>query len=101
MAFTKVCSTSDVSIGSIRQFEVGHKVVAVANVSGNFYAINGRCPHLGGPLGEGTMNGKNVMCPWHESEFDVTTGKVLAPPAQQNVACFKVKVEGNDVLVDL
>ncbi|HSU72867.1 MAG TPA: non-heme iron oxygenase ferredoxin subunit [Candidatus Binatia bacterium] len=100
MAFTKICSTSDVPLGSIRQFEANGKVIAIANVDGKFYAINGECTHMGGPLGEGELEGTTVTCPWHMGQFDVTNGKVLAAPPARDVACFKVKVEGGHVLVD-
>ena len=101
MALIKVCSEKDVPIGSIRQFEPNHRAVAIANINGKLYAINGHCPHMGGPLGEGELNGKTVTCPWHAAEFDVTTGKVLSPPATKDALCYAVKIENGDVFVDI
>ena len=53
----------------------GSEEVALFRVQGAFYACANACPHRGGPLGEGTLEGKIVTCPWHGWEFDVTTGK--------------------------
>ena len=73
--------------------------VCLANVDGTFYAIGGECTHMGGPLGEGELDGTTVTCPWHSGEFDVTTGKVLGPPAEEDEPVYEVRVEGDDVQV--
>lgn len=101
MAFVQVCKTSDVPLGNIRPFKANGKDVAIANVDGKFYCINGHCTHKGGPLGEGELDGEVVTCPWHGARFDVTTGTVLSPPAPTAVSCFKLKVEGDQILVDV
>jgi nitrite reductase (NADH) small subunit len=98
--FVKVCKTSDVKEGYGKSIEVNGKAVAVFNVEGNFYAINDICAHRGGPLGEGELDGKTVICPWHGWRYDVTSGvNEFVPdlPAQK----YEVKVEGDDVLVDI
>lgn len=76
-------------------------VLALFNLDGTFYALDNRCTHLGGPLGEGAVDGTRVTCPWHGSVFDITIGKVIEPPARRPVATFRVQVEKGDVLVDL
>jgi len=101
MAFVKICSANEIALGSVKQFEHGSKAVAIANVDGELYAINGHCPHMQGPLGDGYLEGEVVTCPWHGAQFNVKSGKVLAEPAKENVACYKIKVENGDVLVDL
>ena len=53
----------------------GGCMVAIANVEGTFHAIDGLCPHQGGPLGTGALCGKVLTCPWHGWQFDVTTGR--------------------------
>ena len=98
--FVKVCKTTDVREGSGRSMDVNGKSVAVFNIEGNFYAINDICGHRGGPLGEGELDGKTVVCPWHGWRYDVTTGaNELVPDLPTNR--YDVKVEGEDVLVDL
>jgi nitrite reductase (NADH) small subunit len=54
---------------------VGDEMVALSNVDGAWHAIDGLCPHQGGPLGRGTLCGEVLTCPWHGWQFDVTTGK--------------------------
>jgi nitrite reductase/ring-hydroxylating ferredoxin subunit len=75
-------------------------VIALFHVDGRFYALDGICPHAGGPLGEGTLCGGIVTCPWHGWQFDVTTGR-HASNARLQHAAFGVKVEGNDVYVEI
>ena len=97
----KVAQASDLSPGSGTTVEAeGHRI-ALFNVQGTFYAIDDTCPHRGGPLGEGELHGPTVTCPWHGATFDVQTGAVTGPPARASVRSFCVRVEGNDVLVEL
>src|SRR6266852_1485664 len=57
--------------------------------------------HRGGPLAEGMVAGEEVICPWRGSRFNVKTGSVLTPPAQQGVKSFPVRVTGDDVEVEV
>jgi nitrite reductase/ring-hydroxylating ferredoxin subunit len=101
MAFVRTAKAGAVPPGSVAEFEVGGKQVAVANVNGKFFAINGVCVHEGGPLGEGALNGNVVICPWHAWEYDVTTGRIVGSPAgAEGVACYPVEVRGEDIFVD-
>ena len=84
--------------GSVREFVVGDDVVALFNVSGRMYALDGICPHQGGPLGQGTLDGDVVTCPWHGWQFDVRTGQHLVNRSLRHPR-FDVKVEGQDVFV--
>jgi 3-phenylpropionate/trans-cinnamate dioxygenase ferredoxin subunit len=81
--------------------EAGGHRVAVFNVGGSYYAIESACPHRGGPLAEGMVAGEEVICPWRGSRFNVKTGSVLTPPAQQGVKSFPVRVTGDDVEVEV
>ena len=80
---------------------VDGKVLAIFNLDGKFYCLDGRCSHKGGPLGEGEIEGTTVTCPWHGSKFDITTGKLRGPPATKDVASYNVKVSGKDILADI
>lgn len=99
MAFAQVAKAKDIAPGAIHEFQVGGKAVAVANVAGEFHAINNSCLHRGGPLGQGVLEGNIVTCPWHGWEYDVTTGKVKQNPAV-GVDCYRVEVRGEDIYVD-
>jgi len=74
MAEYKLCAVGDLPPGQSGEFVAGDRVVALYNVDGEFYALDGVCPHAGGPLGKGVLTGKRVTCPWHGWQFDVTTG---------------------------
>jgi len=98
--FVKVCKTTDVKVGCGKSIEIGGKPLALFNVDGGFYAINDVCGHRGGPLGEGELDGKTVICPWHGWRYNVTTGEnELVPdlPTEK----YDVKVDGEYILVDL
>lgn len=79
---------------------VGGRIVALFNVEGIFYALDGICPHQGGPLGKGQLTGPILTCPWHGWQFDVRNGR-----HQLSASCvqerFAVRVEREQVLVDL
>ena len=99
--FVKVLKTDEIVPGQGKLIEVGGKKVALFKVEGSFYAIDDTCTHRGGPLSEGVLEGKQVTCPFHGARFDVTTGEALGPPAPQGVACYNVRVEANDVEVEV
>src|SRR6266851_2155164 len=80
MGFVRAAKTNEIMPGTIREFQVEGKAIALANVGGKFYAINNTCLHRGGPLGQGVMDGKIVTCPWHGWQYDVTTGKISQNP---------------------
>ena len=77
MAFIRAVAVGEIPAGTIREVSVNGKAVAVANVGGEFHAIDNTCLHRGGPLGDGPLEGKIVTCPWHGWQYDVTTGKVV------------------------
>jgi len=100
MPFALAAKIADVPVGAVHEIQVAGKAVALANVGGKFFAINNTCLHRGGPLGEGSLQGKTVTCPWHGWEYDVTTGKLLQNPSM-GVACYTTEVRGEEVFVDI
>lgn len=96
----RVAAAGDVPAGESRVVEAAGRSLALFNVEGTLHAIDNACPHRGGPLGEGDVDGRLVSCPWHAWRWDVTTGANANNPAVR-VACFPVTVEGDDVFVDL
>src|SRR5206468_9956801 len=97
----KVPEPKNLTRGNATGVEVEGNRIAVFNVGGTFYGIDDTCPHAGGPLSEGQVKDCKVTCPWHEADFDLKTGDVLAPPAFEGVKSYRVVVEGNDVKVEL
>jgi nitrite reductase (NADH) small subunit len=100
MALISVASAGDIPVGEGRVVDAAGKTLALFNVGGAYYAIDNGCPHRGGPLGEGDVDGTLVACPWHGWRWDVTSGANVNNPAVR-VACFPVKVDGDQILVDL
>jgi nitrite reductase (NADH) small subunit/3-phenylpropionate/trans-cinnamate dioxygenase ferredoxin subunit len=97
----KVAQASDLAPGSGTTVAAEGRRIALFNVQGTFYAIDDTCPHRGGPLGDGQLHGAMVTCPWHGATFDVKTGAVTGPPARTSVQTFRVRVDGNDVLLEM
>lgn len=107
MALVKACSKSDVPPGGLKLINAGGKDLVVANVGGNFYAMDNWCTHEQGNLSEGALRKTVLTCPEHGAQFDVTTGKVLIGPDQEPAESippeksYKVQIQGNDVMVDV
>jgi len=75
--FIVLGAVSDVPSGTMKEFDAGGVKVMVAGVGDKFYALQGRCPHMGGVLAQGKLEGTVVTCPRHKSQFDVTDGHVV------------------------
>ena len=106
--FVKVAEKSDIPIGTMKKITLNGKEILIANVGGNYHAIGNTCTHQGGDLSKGSLEGNIVTCPRHGSRFDVTTGKSISGPKilfitlkVKDETLFPVKVEGNDVLINL
>ena len=74
MAFVKVGSLTKLPRGSMMEVAAGGRYYAICNTEDGVHALDGVCPHHGGPLGQGALNGFAVTCPWHAWEFDCRTG---------------------------
>ena len=98
--WVRVARSSDCPPASAVELVAADRVIALFNVAGTFYALDGVCPHQGGPLGQGTLAGKIVTCPWHGWQFDVADGRnqLNAKIVQPH---FDVRVEGEWILVNL
>lgn len=96
----RIAGVDEVSPGTGKEFVVGDRVVALFNVDGQFHALDGICPHAGGPLAQGYLRKHVVTCPWHGWQFDVTTGQHCLNPRLQHTR-FPVVVEGNDLFIEL
>lgn len=99
MAFERVASLSELKPGTMTDVEREERMLVVCNVDGEIHAMDGRCPHRDGPLGQGAIHGRMVVCPWHAWEFDCVTGENDYDPRVKQ-AKFPVRIEGDDILVD-
>lgn len=99
-SFVKIASKKDIPEGTGLALDIEGKSIALFNCEGNFYAIDNTCKHRGGPLGEGSLEGKEVICPWHGWQYDVTTGACTTDPSMHQKK-YTLKIEGDDILADL
>lgn len=100
--------TGEVPDGSKKRVSHNGNYVLLTNVQGTYYAIDDRCPHMGGSLAAGVLEGDHITCPKHGSMFDVRTGKALRGAKiaffkmnVRDVKAYAVKVEGNDILIGM
>ena len=98
--FVKMATLEELPPGGAKEVEHDGRIYALFNVDGVISAIDGICPHQGGPLAEGLLEGTIVTCPWHAWRWDVTSGANMNNPAVK-MACFPVRLEGDQVWVDL
>ncbi len=96
--FIKVAKVTELQPGSAMVVEAGGRAIALCNAEGRFYAMDNTCAHRGGPIGEGTLDGTTVTCPWHGWQYDITTGQATMNP-QVKLSCYETRVEGEEVLV--
>ncbi len=97
--FVRVASTSEVPEGKMKMVQMAGHQVCLANIAGKYYAIGNLCTHVGGPLAQGFLKDHVVTCPWHGSQFDVTTGEVKHGPAVKSEPAYEVKLEGSNIMV--
>ena len=96
--FVKLARLDELPPGGSVEVEHGGRIFALFNLDGAIHAIDGICPHQGGPLAEGMRRGPIVTCPWHGWQFDVRDGQSTTfTRVRQPV--YEVRIDGNDVLV--
>lgn len=97
-SFKRIASAHDLPPGTGRPFALGRYEVALFNVDGQFYALENSCPHQGGPIADGWLEGTTITCPWHGWCFDVRTGKMTLGDFAR-VRQFEVQRHGDDLYV--
>jgi uncharacterized membrane protein/nitrite reductase/ring-hydroxylating ferredoxin subunit len=94
-----VCNQSELGDGQMMLARIGDERIAVGRCSEGLFAFGDQCTHKGGPLSDGALVGCTVQCPWHGSQFDVRTGRVVAGPAQEKIQIYATEVRGGEVYV--
>lgn len=92
--------SSQVTEGKAGTFAIGStdQVVAVFRYEGRLYAMDNACAHEDGPIGEGAIRGARVQCPYHDWEYDFTTGACLTDPERRQT-CWKIREEGGTIFL--
>lgn len=96
----QICTVDECPVGEAREFVVEERIVALFHTADGFHALDGMCPHQGGPLGQGRLTGDIITCPWHGWQFHVCTGQHQTSASLTHPG-FPVKVEADGVFVDL
>jgi nitrite reductase/ring-hydroxylating ferredoxin subunit len=100
MAYTKLARLDELPEGALLEVVEGNNLYALCNVAGDIRALYGTCPHHGGPLGQGALEGSIVSCPWHAWPFDSATGACMFNN-DLRIPTYPVRIEAGDILVDL
>ena len=101
MAETRtVCRVADVPEDGVKVIEIDDRPIALRYIDGTLHAIENICPHRGGPVGEGEIQGSTLVCPWHGWAFDVTTGQNTMNPAA-TIRQFPVRIDGDDIILEI
>lgn len=95
-----VASAADCPAGTAIERLAGDRIVAIANVSGLYHALDGLCAHQGGPLGQGTLCGTTLTCPWHGWEYDATSGQHRTAPTVRQTT-FLIEERDGELFVCL
>jgi len=96
----KILDLDELPEGRVTTVNVGHRTYAVTHYNGDYGVLDNRCPHQGGPLGEGSIENGHLRCPWHGYDYDPLTGKP-PPPFDDAPACFATEVRDDGVYVAL
>ena len=99
--WTRIAAKSDLPADNeVREFTIGDKVICVANIGGQYSALDNICLHRGGPLGQGVVLDGKIVCPWHGWLYDPKSGAPDARP-QEHVTVYPIKVKGEEVLIEV
>ena len=96
----RVCAVADLAPGLVLKFEHGDRALAIYNVDGQFYATDNACTHGPGSLSEGYIDGDVVECNFHNGQFNIKTGEVVAPPCMVPMKTYKTVVENGRVIIE-
>jgi len=96
----ELCSTSDVEVGGALRVERDDLTLAVFNIAGEFFVTDDACTHGPGSLSEGYIEDDIVECNFHNGQFNIKTGEVVAPPCMVPIKTYKTVVENGKVFIE-
>ncbi len=99
--FIKVADLSEVPENERLYMEISGKPIVLINLSGVVYAFGDVCTHDNGPLGDGEIDGYEIVCPRHGARFDIRTGKATRAPAFRDIPTFPVKIEDGSIMIGI
>jgi len=90
--FVEIAPADELPNGERLFVEIEGKPLVIFNIAGQFFSIGDVCSHDDGPVGEGDIEGKNIVCPRHGAEFDIRTGQAVQLPAVVDIPAYPVRV---------
>ena len=99
--FVTIANVSDLPPGERMFVEIDDKSMVVFNLAGQYYAIDDVCSHDGGPVGDGELDGMEIVCPRHGARFDIRTGRVLSLPAVEDISAYPVQIVKDEIQIGL
>lgn len=99
LEFVEIAPISELPNGERLFVELGDKPIVIFNIAGQYFAIGDVCTHDDGPLGDGLLEGHNVVCPRHGAEFDVRTGQAMQMPAAVDIPAYPVQIRDGNIFV--
>ena len=93
------CNQSELSEGQMMLVRVGDDRVVVGRCPEGMVAFSDHCTHKGGSLADGALVGCSVQCPWHGSQFDIHSGRVIAGPAKSKIDIYETEVRDGEVYI--
>ena len=111
----RLANINELAEGTMKKYQVEDKEVLIAKVEGKYYAAQNKCPHFGGDLSKGKLEGTIVTCPRHGSQFNLTDGSVVrwlkgtglissigkTLKSPQKLSTYQIKVDGQDIMVEI
>ncbi|WCL51132.1 Rieske (2Fe-2S) protein [Leptospira sp. GIMC2001] len=101
MAFQRIASKQDIEEDKVYSFTTKFCDLAIVKRGNNFFAFEDVCTHDGGTISEGELRGDVIICPRHFAEFDIRNGKVLCMPATEDLPVYPIRINGDEIEVDL
>jgi 3-phenylpropionate/trans-cinnamate dioxygenase ferredoxin subunit len=99
--FVQIAPVSEVPDGERLFVEIDDQAIVVFNIAGQYFAIGDVCSHDNGPLGDGEVEGYEVVCPRHGASFDIRTGQVLSLPAVEDIPAYPTRVVDGQIEVGI
>lgn len=99
--FVEIAPVSELPNGERLFVEIADRPIVIFNIAGQFFAIGDVCTHDDGPLGDGDLEGHNIVCPRHGAQFDVRTGKAVQMPAVVDIPVYPVQLRAGNIFVGI
>src|SRR6516225_1220753 len=101
MAWQRVASFGEIGVDGVLGVDVNGTPVALYRLSNEVFATSGICTHALALLSEGFVEDGRIACPLHQGQFDISSGKALCAPVTEDLRTYAVKLEGDDVFIDM